>query len=154
MNIYFHINNQSIRSVVEKASIHRASIKCPRNVFLCEDSMCCALALPWFCSEEQKGEDVNKILKRLRNFKQSLHPSDMCKDEKEKAVSLGKSHTCICREVREMENQTKIDELVWKMVGVAHEIIGMDKELKKYYPEMIFFLNYLVSKYPALKEKK
>lgn len=78
----------------------------------------------------------------------------MCVDEREKAVILSQKIQCICPEIKKVEREAKIDQLIWRMVGVAHELIEMKEELNHYYPEFISFLNYLVTTYPALKERK
>jgi hypothetical protein len=89
---------------------------------------------------------------KLLKLKKSCHY--ICKQEKEYALIFSKKYRCICPEIRKVEGSRKIDELIWRLVGTAHEILKMEKELNNYYPEFASFLNYLVVTYPGLKERK
>lgn len=99
------------------------------------------------------GVVMKRILEKLDRFRRHKH-SSFCIDEKKYATMAGKKHECICKDIRIMQEESQIDELVWKMVGAAHEIVDIEPLLLKYYPEMAPFIRFIVMRYPALKEKK
>ncbi len=46
----------------------------------------------------------------------------------------------------------KCDLLVWELSSAAHKLLRMTPELKEYYPELIPFLEIIVTNYPAIQE--
>ncbi len=69
-----------------------------------------------------------------------------------KELAIERSNLSIL-EADQLFKANKADELVWRMAGVAHDLIDMQDEVGELYPELVPFLQYLVRNYPGLKGK-